>query len=76
MPQTLLANQSRMTRYEYQIVELTLEKVPSRHIELVKVLNRFGQEGWRLHEYQLEPVRATNERHIRLLLERELPDDV
>ena len=64
-----------MIRYEYQIVELKLEKQQSRHLELVKVLNRFGQEGWRLHEYQLEPVRAANERHIRLLLERALPDD-
>ena len=59
-----------MTRYEYQIVELKLEKKQSQHLEVVRVLNRFGQEGWRLHAYQPDPVRTTNERHIRLLLER------
>ena len=63
-----------MTRYEYQIVELTLEKTPSKHHELVRVLNRFGQEGWRLHPHQLD-VRSANERHLRLLLERALPDE-
>ena len=64
-----------MTRYEYQIVELTLEKRQSKHLELVRVLNRFGQEGWRLHEYQPDVPSAKNERHLRLLLERAIPDD-
>ena len=63
-----------MTRYEYQVVELTLGKKQAKHLELVKVLNRFGKEGWRLHEHQLD-VRPANERHLRLLLERAIPDD-
>ncbi|GAB5520263.1 MAG: hypothetical protein RhofKO_25140 [Rhodothermales bacterium] len=57
-------------RYEYQIVELELDRRADVHKELVATLNKFGAEGWRLHEFQVNPIRATNERHFRLLLER------
>ncbi len=61
-----------MTRYEYQIVEWKLEKGENRYRELVRILNHFGQEGWRLHEFKVHPVRASNEKSFRLLLERRI----
>ncbi|MEM1093755.1 MAG: DUF4177 domain-containing protein [Bacteroidota bacterium] len=59
-----------LPRYEYQIIEIELDRRANRHQELVKTLNTFGAEGWRLHEYQVDPMRPHNERHLRLLLER------
>lgn len=57
-------------RYEYQIVEIELDRRADMHQELVRTLNTFGAEGWRLHEFQVDPMRPANERHLRLLLER------
>ncbi len=57
-------------QYEYQILELKLQKKDDRLVELVKALNQFGQDGWRLHEFQVDAHRSIGERTVRLLLER------
>lgn len=60
--------------YEYQIIEIKLNTKYDRRSQLVKALNRFGREGWRLHEFQIEPVRSPNEATYQLLLERVVSD--
>jgi hypothetical protein len=58
------------TAYEYQVIEIDLDPKADRLPQIVKALNRFGQDGWRLHEFQIDPLRSVNESTLRLLLER------
>lgn len=61
------------TTYEYQIIEIDLDPKEDKLSQLVKALNRFGHDGWRLHDFQIDAVRAVNENTYRLLLERATP---
>lgn len=70
---TLHSTTAIRMRYEYQIVQLQFAKGTDPKVEMVEVLNRFGAEGWRLVPFQVDPIRAVNEKHYRLLLERENP---
>ena len=64
-----------MKRYEYRIEPLTFSLGSSTRDQMLKALNRFGQEGWRLnrHERGLFGYPALSWKGgIMLLLEREI----
>ena len=65
-----------MKRYEYRLELLTFSWRRRRDEEILEALNRFGQEGWRhirtFSSFHSISWKAT----VKLLLERELTDDV
>jgi hypothetical protein len=66
-----------MKRFEYKIHHLTLETGKTNDEQVLEVLNRFGQEGWRLNrlygEVSLRAL-ASWKGCLNLLLEREIAE--
>ena len=66
-----------MKRFEYRLHHLTLQTGTSNDEQLLEVLNRFGQEGWRLNrlygEVSLRSL-ASWRGALNLLLEREIAE--
>jgi hypothetical protein len=58
-----------MRLYEYRIEEVSVEDV-KRDQAMTEALNKFGQEGWRVVSLEVEPRIASNEKRVKVLLER------
>jgi len=65
-----------MKRYEYRLELLTFSCRRRRDEEILEALNRFGQEGWRHHQTFSSFPSVSWKANVKLLLERELTDDV
>ena len=68
-----------MKRYEYRIEPLPLPFGKSVQGQTLEVLNRFGQEGWRMNRFAPwawgRPALSWK-RGVMLLLEREVSEEV
>jgi hypothetical protein len=65
-----------MKRYAYRIELLTFSCRRRSDEEILEALNRFGQEGWRHHQTFSSFPCVSWKATVKLLLERELTDDV
>ena len=63
-----------MKRFAYRIAQTTFEANDSRDAQILKPLNMFGAEGWRISRLEVAPRLAVNERAINVLLEREVTE--
>ncbi|MBW4617112.1 MAG: hypothetical protein KME21_28485 [Desmonostoc vinosum HA7617-LM4] len=61
-----------MKRFEYRIEQIVFDKQELRDQKILDLLNYLGQEGWRVSSLIVEPRIATNENHIKVLLEKEV----
>jgi hypothetical protein len=64
-----------MKRCEYRIELLKFSRGRSQEDQLMEVLNRFGQEGWRFNRIQCVLVFPFFSWNLKLLLEREIAEE-
>ena len=65
-----------MTRFEYRIERVPLNREEPRLLQLVERLAELGRQGWRVASVDLEPHPSYGAEPVTVLLERELAESV